>query len=280
METRLRIVTIIAVVATLAAVIEGVVLVKLSSRTAPGVAETSATDTTSAVGGDVQDVAVASVKSAGTETAPAAPEAEGKTAAVADASPTIDSADTQDAAAPEPGVDEAPSEELLSDEEKAAKRAAEDKARMTQAMVLMAETSVNKMLDGLKLTEAQREQAAEIRERLCGIMLSMMVGPQERAEALNQKATEMRESGRFTDEQIQQTLASEYNALFQETLDGMTEMTAALDDLTPIFDGGQMEALNQMKIQMERSREMTKKMFEQMRRATEQSNGEPEGPGQ
>jgi len=266
METRLRIVTWIAIVATAAAVIEGVALVKLSRRASqPATTQPAATavDVAKPIAAETQNAIASGEEPAEPVSAP--PEAKRIDAGAAEAAAPASSnglGEPKAAEAPEASQEE---EASLSDEERAARRTAEDKARMEQAMVLMAETNVNKMLDGLKLTEAQREQAAPVREKLCGIMLGMMVGPHDKSEALQRRATEMRESGQFTDEQIHQALKPEQDALLQGVFDGMTDMEVALDELAPILDATQTEALTVMQTQMKQSQETMKKMFEQMK---------------
>jgi len=272
METRLRIMTAVAVVAALVAVGEGIALIWLAGRTPEPVVkqpatvaeatETAAADVTPAAGGDAPDAMTVGHVS---EPASAALEATETTTASVDAVSEVASAGTGDTVSEAEALEATADEEPLSDEERAAKRTAQDKARMAQAMAMMAETSVNKMLDALKLTEAQREQANPVRETMCGIMLGMMAEPQRKVEALQQKAREMKETGRLTDEEIQQALKPERDALLQDVLRGPTEMVAALDELAPILAAGQMQTLNQMKDQLKRSQEMIKKMFEQMK---------------
>ena len=272
METRLRIMTAVAVVATLVAVGEGIALMRLAGRTpepvvtqpatVPEATATAAAVVTPAAGGDAPGAMT--VPRHASEPASAAPEATDTTTAGVDPASGGAVAGTGETASAAEAPEATTDEEPLSDEERAAKRTAEDKARMAQAMAMMAEASVNKMFDALQLTEAQRDQAAPVRETMCGIMLGMMAEPQKKVEALQQKAREMKETGRLTDEEIQQALAPERDTLLKNVLQGPAEMMVALDELAPILDAGQMQTLNQMKDQLRKSQEMIKKMFEQM----------------
>jgi GH25 family lysozyme M1 (1,4-beta-N-acetylmuramidase) len=273
MNTKMKIVTAIAVVSTVVAVIEGVLLVQRPAYTPPAVvAQGPAAENPAKNSRAVQVAARSHRKPMAAPVAPPLPEEEVVpyevvTPATAVAAATDSATGTAASAAPEP---------VLTAEEKAAKEKALAKAKFEEAMTLQMEQAAKQMIDRLQLNDGQKQQAAPTLEKLRQAMIQMAMGPMKAAQDMQQKAQEMQQAARLagqTEEQIAAQLKSERDKMMQQVQDQVTgnlsNVSSTLEELRPVLDTQQAGTLDQMKKEIQQQQAMMKKMMGAMAKPEE-----------
>lgn len=270
MDMKMKVVTVIAVVSTVVAVVEGVMLVRSRGpESAAVVAQTPAADGAVSRDAGTQPAGRGPGESA-TETA-ALPES--KNGAARDATP-VDTASTgtpADASAGTPVTPEAPAAAgpELSAEEKAEKERAEAMAKMKEAMVTMAEQGLKQMMDRLKLTDVQRQAAAATVEKIRQALLNTMLGPAQMGKEMEQRVKDIRQEALArgqTEAEIAELMKSEQARMMtqiqEHVTSGLTEMSTSMEELRPILDVQQTATLDQMKKELAEQQAMMNRVME------------------
>jgi hypothetical protein len=262
---KMKVVTAIAIISTAIAVVEAVILVQAARREAP------ATQAVASGNPESPHPTVAPPAS-GTEDSPekiaTATSSNGATPAGTTRSGETSSAENGAAATtPVNGAEEVE----LTPEEKQAREDAEAMAKVKEGMMAMADKQVRDQIARLKLDDFQQEQAAEsiesYRQSVLGMMAMMDMGKDS-----ERRIKEIREEAQLrglSEAEIGELVQAEQMAMMDlvrsKVIDGMTGMSAALEEIRPLLNALQTPTLDQMQKEIKDGKETTIRMMDAAR---------------
>lgn len=273
MNNGARIITAIAVIATIVAVVEGVMLMQRPVEQAPqeSVPATQArpADTEQAAAADVEvkyDVPVATGISSQENSSDSASVAGGETAAI-DADPAREAGENI-SAANDAGVAVDVDEQLTPQERQEREQAAAT-AKMKEAMAQMMEQGFKQYIGRLQLNEAQQAAAAEPLARLHEQMLRNVQAPMDMVADIQQRVKQIREQGALAGQSPEQIEAQEkaegrqFVVRMKEYVQQATnDMLATMEDIRPVLDATQRGTLDRMQEELRKQAEAQNKAMD------------------